>query len=296
MFDNIIGNEKVKNILENSLKANKVSHSYLFIGTEGIGKKLIAQELAKALLCNENDEYCNKCKACLEFDTNNNPDFDLIKPDGNSVKIDQIRILQEKIAEKPIISKKKIYVIEDSDMMTVEAQNCLLKTLEEPPEYATIILLGSNESAYLSTIKSRCTILYFENISNDLLSNYLKKNYQMEIKSEFMLEAFQGSIGKALKIKEKQEQYEEIEKLICSLENKDVLDILKMTEIIYKNREERFDILEYINIILINLAKKSNKYAECINVIEDAKIRIKANSNYDMCIDNMLLKLYEIVN
>ena len=138
MFSDIIGNDKLKKELIHSVETNKTSHSYLFIGTEGIGKKLIAEEFAKMLLAVK--------------DTENSPDFSIIEPDGNSIKIEQIREFQKKVSEKPIISNKKVYIINDSDKMTVEAQNCLLKTLEEPPEFVTIILIGSNENSFLSTI------------------------------------------------------------------------------------------------------------------------------------------------
>lgn len=296
MFNSVLGNEKIKQLLENSVKVNKVSHSYLFIGTEGIGKKLIASEFAKMILCTNEDKYCTKCKSCIEFDTNNNPDFKIIEPDGNSIKIEQIREFQNKVAEKPIISDKKVYIINDSDKMTKEAQNCLLKTLEEPPEYVVIILIGANESTFLSTIKSRCMILHFEKISDEEIQRYLEENYQTKINSEIMLKAFQGSIGKAIGLKEKQEEYEKIEQIIYNLERKDKIDTLNMSEIIYKAKEEKNDILDYMNIVFINLAKKSNKYANCIQIVEDTKRRLKSNANYDMSIDNMLFRLWEEVN
>ncbi len=296
MFNNILGNEGLKQELINAVKLNKTSHSYLFIGTEGIGKKLIAKEFAKMLLCLDDNKYCDKCKSCIEFNSENNPDFNIIEPEGNSIKIEQIRELQRKVTEKPIIADKKVYIINDSDKMTIEAQNCLLKTLEEPPEFVTIILIGANENAFLSTIKSRCMILHFENIDKNIIKNYLRENFQVEINSEIMLEAFQGSIGKALEIKEKQEQYEKVENIIYNLEKKDKIDILNMSEIIYKSKDEKFDILDYMNIVLINLAKKSNKYAKCIQIVEDTKKRLQSNANYDMCIDNMLFRLWEEVN
>lgn len=296
MFNNILGNEGLKQELINAVKLNKTSHSYLFIGTEGIGKKLIAKEFAKMLLCLDDNKYCDKCKSCIEFNSENNPDFNIIEPEGNSIKIEQIRELQRKVTEKPIIADKKVYIINDSDKMTIEAQNCLLKTLEEPPEFVTIILIGANENAFLSTIKSRCMILHFENIDKNIIKNYLRENFQVEINSEIMLEAFQGSIGKALEIKEKQEQYEKVENIIYNLEKKDKIDILNMSEIIYKSKDEKFDILDYMNIVLINLAKKSSKYAKCIQIVEDTKKRLQSNANYDMCIDNMLFRLWEEVN
>ena len=118
MFENIIGNNKIKNLLENSIKQGNVSHSYLFIGIDGIGKKLIAKELSKYVLCLNNG--CNNtCKSCIEFESNNHPDFEIIEPDGNSIKIEQIRNLQKRIQEKPIISKSKIYIINKNPIINL---------------------------------------------------------------------------------------------------------------------------------------------------------------------------------
>ena len=127
MFNNILGNDKIKELLTNSVKNNKTSHSYLFIGTEGIGKKLMAKEFAKMILCTDENKYCNNCKSCIEFDTNNNPDFKIIEPDGNSLKIEQIREFQSKVAEKPIISNRKVYIINDSDKMTRRSSKLFIK-------------------------------------------------------------------------------------------------------------------------------------------------------------------------
>ena len=282
MFSDIIGNDKLKKELIHSVEINKTSHSYLFIGTEGIGKKLIAEEFAKMLLAVK--------------DTENSPDFSIIEPDGNSIKIEQIREFQKKVSEKPIISNKKVYIINDSDKMTVEAQNCLLKTLEEPPEFVTIILIGSNENSFLSTIKSRCMILHFEKISDEQIQKYLQDNHQTEINSKIMLEACQGSIGKALEIKDKQELYQNTEQVVNSLERKDKIDILNMSDFIYKSKDDKLEILNYMNVLFINLAKINTKYADCIAIVEESKRRLQSNANYDMCIDNLLLSLWENVN
>lgn len=296
MFDKIIGNDEIKEMLYKSVKDKKTSHSYLFVGIEGIGKKEIAKEFAKMLLCINDNKYCNTCKSCIEFDSNNNPDFLYIEPDGNSVKIEQIRYIQRKIQEKPIISDKKVYIINDADKMTTEAQNCLLKTLEEPPEYSTIILIGSNENMFLSTIKSRCMIIHFSKIEYEKIRKYLEEKYELKDISTNMLEMFQGSIGKAILLKDKKEQYEKIELIIKSLSQKSIIDILNMSEILYKSKEEIFDILEYINVILIKLARTDYEYIKCINIVEDTKTRLKQNANYDMSIDNMLFNMWEDVN
>ena len=152
-FEKIIGNNKIKNELIKAFSTNSIAHSYIFSGQYGIGKKQIAIEFAKMILClNKDNAPCGKCKSCLELENDNNPDFNIIKPDGK-IKIDQIRQMLEKVYEKPIISDKKVYIIDDAETMTVEAQNCLLKTLEEPPEYIVIILITSNESNLINTIK-----------------------------------------------------------------------------------------------------------------------------------------------
>ena len=167
MFEKIIGNEKNKTILKKALELNKTSHSYLFWGTEGIGKKKIALEFAKKLLClTPNEENC-RCKACIEFDSNNNPDFMMIEPQDGKVKIDQIREMQRKVAEKPIVSDNKVYIIDDSDTMTSEAQNSLLKTLEEPPEHVKFILATTEPQKLPATILSRCQRFDFKRIPDE---------------------------------------------------------------------------------------------------------------------------------
>lgn len=296
MFEQILGNKKITEQLTNSIKIGNISHSYLFLGTQGIGKKMIAKEFAKMILCTSEDKYCGVCKSCIEFDTDNNPDFSIIEPDGNSIKIDQIREFQKKVSEKPIISQRKVYIINDSDKMTVEAQNCLLKTLEEPPEFVTIILVGTNENAFLSTIKSRCMILHFEEISEEEILKYLEENYQIKINSQIMIKAFQGSIGKAIELKDKQEQYEKIENLIYGLEKMDVVDLVNKAEFLYSSKDDKTEILDYMEVILMNIAKTSNKYAQTIEIVEQTKKRLAANANYDMSIDNMLFKIWETVN
>lgn len=295
MFKDILGNEKNKDILEKSIKLNKFSHSYIFWGTEGIGKKLIAKEFAKNILCLEKKENCN-CKSCIEFDSDNNPDFQLIEPNEGKVKIEQIREMQRKVAEKPIISNKKVYIIDNSETMTTEAQNCLLKTLEEPPEYITIILICSNEDNLLSTIKSRCTRMYFEPINTEKIKKYIEQNYPDQEISDDIINLSQGSIGKVIKLNENKNIYENIEKILLSMQTNDLIEIVQMSEEIYKAKEEISSILDYMNVILLKLSKQNIKYIRCIEIIEQTKKRLKANSNYDMCIDNLLFNMTCIIH
>lgn len=291
-FDNLIGNEEVKKILTNTIENDKVLHSYLFIGPEGIGKKLFAKEFAKGILCTE-DSMCNNCKSCIQFDTNNNPDFYQIDQGDESIKIEQIRLMQTKILEKPIVSKRKVYIINQADKMTREAQNCLLKTLEEPPQYTTIILLGSNESLFLNTIKSRCTKIVFNKIEDDILKQYLENEYNIAEIDENRIIAFGGSIKKAIEMTKKEEMYEKIDDIFYHIEELNILEVLKKADFLYKSKEDIYDILEYINVVLYNTFKEHVEYLEYIECIEDTKKKIKANNNYDMTIDNFLFKIWE---
>lgn len=292
-FNHIIGNEPIKQLLTKTIQNKTNTHSYLFIGQEGIGKQLFAKEFAKAILClEEKEKPCNKCKACIEFETSNNPDYNEIKTEENSIKIEQIRLMQSKIAEKPIISNKKVYIINDSEKMTKEAQNCLLKTLEEPPEYITIILITSNESQILNTVKSRCTKINFSPIENGILKKYLEQTHNFQNITENMLKVYSGSIKKALEINENQEIYNELDKYFYNIEKLKIIDVLNKIECLYKNKENIKEMLEYINVILLEKAKTNTQYIEYIQQVEQTKQKIKLNANYDMTIDNLLLNIF----
>ena len=301
MFDKIAGHENIKNILSNNINTKNILHSYLFIGEEGIGKKLLAKEFAKAILCtSENNKTCDICKACVEFNTNNNANFNLINEDDVAIKIEQIRNMQVKIAEKPINSDYKVYVINDAELMTVEAQNCLLKTLEEPPEYIVIILITSNENKVLNTIKSRCMKLYFNNLTNDNVKKVLTEQWVASDINDSLLDAASGSIKKALLLKEKSSEYEQITKLFDIIDKENLVNFINSASIIYENKDDIYNILDYINILLdIKIrANKTNsfRFANCIFTVEEVKKRLRANSNYDMSIDYLLMNMWKEIN
>ena len=201
--------------------------------------------------------------------------------------------MQENVYTKPIVSSKKVFVINDSDKMTTEAQNCLLKTLEEPPEYITIILIGTNENAFLSTIKSRCTIIHFQDIPEDKIQKYLSEKEGIHIQDTYILKAFGGSIGKAIQLQDKQEQYTQIRQILVNLKNMDIIEIFQESQILYDSKEEITNLLQYINTILLELAKQDYRYTNCIQIVENTKKRLQSNANYDMSIDNMLLQMKE---
>lgn len=297
-FETLVGNEKVKTLLTNAVQTNNVLHSYLFSGIDGIGKSLFAKEFANMILCTSNEvKPCGICKSCLEFQGESHPDFLVIEPeDGKTIKIEQIRYLQEKIAEKPVTSEKKVYIINNSDAMTREASNALLKTLEEPPTYAILILITDNENKLLVTIKSRCTKINFQPLAEKEIKEYINKIASDEkTMSDSMVKQCQGSIGRLIKIQEEQEKYFMVEQLTEILEKKDITQIWREAEVLYDAKENIYDLLDYINVIFFEKlqATKDFKYTKAVSIIEQTKKRITSNANYDMTIDNLLLKLWE---
>lgn len=238
-YDKLIGNNKVKQTLNNIVQMNQVSHSYLFIGTEGIGKTQFAMEFAKQILQQEDTM----------------PDLSIIQPEENKIKIEQIRLMQTTVLEKPILSNKKVYIIKEADTMTKEAQNCLLKTLEEPPHYIVMILIGKSEDHFLTTIKSRCTKIVFEPIPNEELAEFLTKQYNIKITPAF-LQVAGGSIQKALKINENESIYQQINEIFTNIDSRSILDVLGKIEGLYNQKEEINEILDYINLIFFNKAKE----------------------------------------
>ena len=292
-FERIIGNDKVKQFLNNAINENHILHSYLFSGIEGIGKKLFAIEFAKKILCIEQNDEQENCLSCLKFKSSNHPDFMILEPENNVIKIEQIRNMQEKISEKPIVSKKKVYIIVDSDCMTKEAQNCLLKTLEEPPEYATIILTTANESKLLNTIKSRCIKVKFNGLLENEINQYLKQN-EIVVNEENYIKISQGSIGKLLDIKEDEDVYNQVNIVLENIDKNTLIDILNKAEILYSQKDKIQEILDYINIYLYKT--KDIRKINCIEYVEDTKRRLISNGNYDMCIDYLLLRMWERIN
>ena len=280
MFENIIGNDNVKESLIKAVNSNTVSHSYLFTGKSGIGKKIFAKELAKKVMCLGKDN----CESCIKFNANSNPDFQIIIPDGKAIKIDQIRNLQSKIVEKPIISNKKVYIIDNADTMTEESQNCLLKTLEEPPEYAMIILIASNENRILQTIKSRCIIIKFEDLTDRQISNFL------HLDNKELVKLCGGSLENAAKIEENKDIYIRLKQMTDDLQKGSLIDALS-NNILYSLKDNILEMLDYLNVIFFEKSKENIKASKAISIIEKTKEKLIANNNFDMSIDYMIIQI-----
>ncbi len=285
MFENLVGNEKVKEYLNSTIENKNISHSFIFVGKPGIGKKQFAHQYAEMIMCLQ-DGKCDgnsvKCDSCIKFEGNANPDYAEITPDGKTLKIEQIRNLQARIVEKPITSRRKVYVIDDADLMSEESQNCLLKTLEEPPEYAVIILIVSNESRILPTIKSRCVIIKFQSLTSKEI-----KQVKPEL-SDDLIQLLEGSLLNAENIEQKKEQYAQLSNLVNVLENKQLVEVFNSADLLYKGKDDIITLLEYLNLIFF-----SRNEINAIPIIEKTKKKILANNNYDMTIDYCLMNIWD---
>lgn len=308
-FKDIIGQEFAKKYLTNSINKDKVSHAYLFEGMNGVGKKTLAKEFAKTLIKVDKLE--------------NSPDYISIEPEGSSIKIAQIRKLQTDVLVKPH-SDYKIYIINKAEKMTVESQNALLKTLEEPPAYVIIILITSNKNSLLDTIKSRCEIIKFLPVSFIQTKKYLEDMGIEERKASILATFSRGSISKALELSESADfmlMREDIQNNIQTLLEKNIVEILELPSKYDKYKDNIIEVLDMminyfrdimmlkenigkdmiINIDKItyvqNMSKKINysQVSKIIDIIEDIKIKIRSNCNFSISIQVMALNIYEVI-
>ena len=179
--------------------------------------------------------------------------------------------------------------------MTKEAANCLLKTLEEPPEFVYFILISSNENMILKTIQSRCMKVKFKNINDKLLYDYARNNIGYDEISNNLLKTFDGSIGKAIKLKENKEKYSQIDTLISKFETDDIISIFLSAKFMY-DKENVFDLLDYLIVCLFEKAKENKKYLNCIKYVNDVIAKLRINGNLDMNIDSLLFNIWEELN
>jgi len=205
-FKDVMGHERPINLLQRAIAQDKVVHSYLFLGNEGIGKSLVALQFAKALNCLEGEnkpDACDRCLACKKIDHHLHPDVSLIEPEGQTLKVDQVREMQRALAYRPYEGRRRVFILTAADRMAPNMSNTLLKTLEEPPLHTMIILLANSPKWVLPTILSRCQSIRFNPLPSHLVSDWLAKEKGLEEKEAHLLASLsEGSPGKALEIKE----------------------------------------------------------------------------------------------
>ena len=325
-FKDVVGHKEIIKYMKNAIEQKKLSHAYIVNGQRGSGKKLLSRLFAMTLQCESGmNEPCGTCRSCMQTKSGNQPDIITVtheKP--SSISVDEIREqLNGDILIKPYSSPYKIYIIPEADLMTVQAQNALLKTLEEPPEYAIIFLLTENADNLLATIRSRCVMLKLRNIKDKLVKKYLMEelkvpDYQAELCAAFA----QGNIGRATMLA-KSEHFNEIkEDAIQLMKYIDQMELQEIVGAIKQINKYKLEVTDYLDILTIwyrdvllykatkdveglvfsdqlkfikeKAARSSYEGIETIlTSIEKAKQRIKANVNFDLLMELLLLAIKE---
>ena len=325
-FHDIIGHDDIIRHLKNAIETGKVSHSYIFTGEPGSGKKLLAGTFAAALQCESGEsEPCMTCDSCKKVIGKNHPDIITVtheKP--GSISIDEVREqVVHDVDIKPYCSPYKIYIIPDAEMMTVQAQNALLKTIEEPPEYAVIMLLTSNVDALLPTIQSRCVRLDLKVVDDNLVKKYLMErlhvpDYQAEIDASFA----QGSIGKAQEAATSEEFSKMTENALKILKYVNTMQTYELTDVLRALSDEKQHISDYLDIFQfwfrdvlmfkatreidnlvfkqeINYIKEQasqrsyENLEKILEALEKTKVRLRANVNFELALELLFLTIRE---
>jgi DNA polymerase-3 subunit delta' len=327
-FEDILGREQIKEHLQTAIAQKKVSHAYIFQGEQGTGKRLLADVFASTLQCEEGGiNPCGACKSCIQAQSGNHPDIIWVSHKKQSVSVDDIREqVNNDMGIKPYSGRWKIYIISDADTMGTEAQNALLKTIEEPPTYGMVILLVENINHLLPTILSRCVVLNLKPVEEEKIVAYLIEKYQIsEREAKLAAQFSQGNIGKAARYGTSGD-FDNIRE--DSLHLLKYIDEMKISEIIeavrrlseYKNRiNDSLDFMQlwYRDILLYKVTREPDKllfkeelhfiteqankrsYEGLENIIkamDKAKIRLAANANFDITMELMLLTIKECEN
>ena len=325
-FKDIVGHEQIIEHLKTAIEMGKVSHAYILNGPDLSGKMMIAEAFARALLCEKQDpDGCGECRSCRQSDDRNNPDIIYVKHDKpNTISVDDIRPqLNNDIVIKPYSNQYKIYIVDEAEKMNQQAQNALLKTIEEPPAYAVIMLLTTNADSFLQTIRSRCITLNLKSVKNDVIKSYLmteKKipDYQADVCAAFA----QGVVGKAIKLASSDDFNELKESALSLIKRLDDIDLYEMGEAIKQISDYKLQVQDYFDLITVwyrdvlymkatndvnglifkdevyDIKKQASKHSyhgieTIIEALDKAKLRINANVNFDLVIELLLMTIKE---
>ncbi len=331
-FQDIIGQEQIKEHLHTALMRNQISHAYVICGERSSGKEYIARLFAMALQCEKRNGAgedapipCNECRSCRQALTDNQPDIIRVQHEKpNTIGVEDIRTqINQDIVIKPYSSPYKVYIINEGEKMTPQAQNALLKTLEEPPAYAVILILTTNMDAMLPTILSRCVSLHMKPAPDNEIRKYLMEQLQVpDYKADVCVAFARGNVGKA-KALATSEEFDNIKAdAVSLLKYIGDMDMSETVEAIKKISEYKFNIDDYLDIIAVwyrdvllfkatsdanhlifkeeiqyirKVADKSSYEGieDIIKAVESAKARLKANVNFELTMELLLLAIKE---
>lgn len=327
-FQDVVGHKDIIKYIQTAVTSDAVSHAYIINGERGSGKKLLANLFAMSLQCQSREDdgdACGQCQSCKQAMNHNQPDIIMVtheKP--GSIGVDDVREqINNDIVVKPYSSKYKVYIVPQADLMTEQAQNALLKTIEEPPAYAVIILLTENADSLLSTITSRCVMLKLKNIKDTLIKKYLMEQMQIpDYQAEVCAAFSQGNMGRAIMLATSDHFNEIKEEAVQLLKYINEMEIHEIVAALKKINEYKLEISDYFDIISIwyrdvliykatrnvdrvvfsdqlkyikEQAKRSSYEGieKILDALEAAKARLKANVNFDLVMELLLLTIKE---
>lgn len=325
-FKDVIGHEHLTEHLQSAIAMGKVSHAYIFDGEKGAGKNFLADIFASALQCEAKDQKpCGACTSCKQAESRNHPDIIRItheKP--NTISVDDIRQqLCGDVMIKPYKGPYKVYIVDEAEKLNIQAQNALLKTIEEPPAYAVILLLTTNAESFLPTILSRCVTLHLKPAKDSQVRKYLMEQVKIpDYQADICVAFAQGNIGKARRLALSEEfgqmkdhaihlvkyiQDMEISELIHSMEKltefkmdiSDYLDLLMVwyrDVLLYKATWNPSSIVFSDEIHMIRKMATRSSYEgieKILNALDRAKIRLAANVNFNLTMELLLLTMKE---
>lgn len=323
-LEDILGNEHIVEHFKKAIENNKISHAYIINGEKGMGKRTVAKAFAMTLLCEEKGIVpCMKCHSCVQALTDNNPDLIMITPDKpTTLSIDHIRqTLVNDVELKPYSNSHKVYIVEDAELMNNAAQNAILKTIEEPPEYAVIILLTTNISALLQTVLSRCVKLDMQPLKKEVIKKYLmEKEKVVDYQADIAVSFAGGNLGKAIELSKSQDFAEMLDEVIQLLRYIKDMQAYEVVAAVKRASEYKFRFTDYIDLMILwfrdvlvykasqnvnelifkdeiqtikkHAAKSSyNGIEHILEAMNKAKLRLKANVNFDVAIEMMFLTI-----
>lgn len=325
-FKDIIGHEQIIEHFQNAITNDKVSHAYILNGPDLSGKRMLAEAFATALQCEAGgSEPCGKCRSCKQAASHNHPDIIYLQHEKPAtISVDDIRKqVNDDVSIKPYYGPYKVYIIDDAEKMSQSAQNALLKTIEEPPPYAVILLLTDNADTFLPTILSRCITLNLKPVADTKIREYLMGTCQVpDYEADICVAFAQGNVGKAIQLA-RNENFNELKntalrllKRIKDVEIYDMMDVVKKIGEYKLQINDFFDLLGvwYRDVLLYkatadvdSLVFKDEIYAiknqasqssysgieAILTALEKAKARLTANVNFDLVIELLLLTMKE---
>jgi DNA polymerase III subunit delta' len=325
----IIGNEKTIDRLKRSVKSGELSHSYIFEGPDGIGKKTLAMEFARIILCNSEERPCGSCSSCRKIESGNHPDLFVQKPEKkkNSVKaaysVSDIERIQIEMRRKPNESEKKVFIITEGEKLSLDSQNKFLKTIEEPSENVVTLILVNNANTLLKTTVSRCQLIKLERVSPEALEKYLESRYGQVDRIDTVIAFADGNIGRAielLKDEEFQSRRDRTIDMTIDIMEKDVTKVfsgLKFFEDEKEHTAEMLDIMmSWFRDLLVVQKTGSEKHLinkdkartlktqteiltvsqiyDIVKRVGETKLDIDRNVNYQLAVELLLLKIQEL--